>query len=211
MNYEISASILGACELNLAGNITKVAAHGIKRLHIDIMDGHYVDNISFGSSILSKLCQHFPEMQLDVHLMVTCVENLVRQCLALGADSICFHPKVATNPKQTIELIQAHGVSAGIVINPTDNIKDFAGLYNVIDEIIFMTVTPGACGQDFMAERLNTLMELQEFYNGKITLDGGVKPEILPLLAPYTIQRLVVGSGLFSGNIADNIAKFANH
>lgn len=209
MKLELAGSILGANPLNIGGAITTAKLHGLKRLHIDIMDGNYVSNISFGLDIITAI-KAYCDLVMDVHLMVNCTENMVQQCLQAGVDSISIHPKTCKDPMAIIQLINNH-CTAGIVINPDEELAEFKDLIPKVNLITLMSVTPGACGQKFIPETLNKITELRQSYSGVITIDGGVNPKICEQLLQYKIERVVAGSALFAGDIAHNIAEFIDY
>lgn len=208
MKLELSGSILGANPLYIAEAITQASSFGLKRLHIDIMDGHYVKNISFGTEVISAIKAIIPKLAIDVHLMVNCTENLVKQCLKAKVDSISIHPKATGNPEKIISFIKESNCIAGIAINPDESINEFSNLIQIVDLVTLMSVTPGACGQKFNKEILVKIIQLRANFRGNITVDGGVNPEICSELVNYPITRVVAGSALFTGDIAKNITKF---
>lgn len=205
---EISASILAANILNLEQEIKIAANAGIDRIHIDIMDGHYVKNISFGSSVIPAIAKLDLNLPLDIHLMTTCTNELIQQCATEHVSSISFHPETLKDPVKAIQKIQSNGISAGIAINPKDQITDLKELIEIADEVLLMAVIPGACGQAFMPEVLEKITEIKELFNGRIVIDGGIKPAICKSLA---VDCVVAGSALFYGDIENNFAEFAHY
>lgn len=211
MKLELSGSILGANPLYLGQAVTTAYQHGLKRLHIDIMDGNYVPNISFGSAVLPAIQALAPMAQLDVHLMVNCPENLVAQCLQFQPASITIHPQACKDPKTLIQTIKAAGCVAGIAINPCDDLSGLLPYLDLVDLVTVMTVNPGACGQKLIAERLELIPKLREHFKGNITIDGGVNADNCQQLSTLAIDRLVAGSAIFSGDIAKNISKIISN
>lgn len=206
---EISASILGANIMQLGKDIETAIESGIDRIHIDIMDGNYVENISFGSNIISAIDNLGYDIPLDIHLMTNCTESMVRQCLKFKPDTIAFHPKTAPCPKSLAATINNEGVSAVIAINPDEQISEFDSIIADFDEVLLMSVIPGACGKTFMPEVLVKVAQIRKHFSGAITIDGGIRPETCILLKKLAINRIVAGSALFGGNIANNVFAFA--
>ena len=209
MSLVLSGSILAIEPIDIKSSLVRALALGLSRIHLDIMDGNYVDNISFGTGIIPALKSF--GVPVDVHLMVQRTEHFVRECLAFGSDSICIHPQTVAEPEKLLEKIKASGCRAGIAINPSETCAKMQALLPLVDEVLLMTVVPGACGQKFMPERLALISELRANFSGIITLDGGITPELCGSLAEYDIQQVVAGSALFSGDLESNIAAFRRY
>ena len=207
---ELSASILGANIMQLGQEIDLAVKAGVKRLHLDIMDGNYVDNISFGCDLI-PLIKARNSLPIDVHLMTEKTDKIASKCLCCMPNTITFHPATAKNPTNLISQIKAQKVKAGIAINPEDDVNDFLELFKLVDEVILMTVVPGACGQAFMPETLNKIEPIRKHFAGTLTIDGGVKPETIKTLKKYQINVAVSGSGIFSGDLEKNLEEFASN
>jgi ribulose-phosphate 3-epimerase len=213
-NIKISPSILSADFSILGDEIKSLEQAGADLIHIDVMDGHFVPNITMGPPII-KMVRKCTKLPFDVHLMISPVEKYIKAFADAGSDIITIHPEATDNLKRTVSTIKSFGKKAGVSLNPKTPISALMDVINDIDLILIMSVNPGFAGQSFMSEVLPKVTELRKIINDKklkidIEIDGGINFETAPLAVKAGANILVSGTTIFSGSLKDNIQKLRN-
>ena len=213
-NIKISPSILSADFSILGDEIKSLEQAGADLIHIDVMDGHFVPNITMGPPII-KMVRKCTKLPFDVHLMISPVEKFIKAFADAGSDIITIHPEATDNLKRAVGTIKSLGKKAGVSLNPKTPISALMDVINDIDLILIMSVNPGFAGQNFMSEVLPKVTELRKMINDKklkidIEIDGGINFETAPLAVKAGANILVSGTTIFSGSLKDNIQKLRN-
>ena len=213
-NIKISPSILSADFSILSDEIKSLEQAGADLIHIDVMDGHCVPNITMGPPII-KMVRKCTKLPFDVHLMISPVEKYIKAFANAGSDIITIHPEATDNLKRAVGTIKSLGKKAGVSLNPKTPISALMDVINDIDLILIMSVNPGFAGQSFMGEVLPKVTELRKMINDKklkidIEIDGGINFETAPLAVKAGANILVSGTTIFSGSLKDNIQKLRN-
>jgi ribulose-phosphate 3-epimerase len=213
-NIKISPSILSADFSILGDEIKSLEKAGADLIHVDVMDGHFVQNITMGPPII-KMIRKCTKLPFDVHLMISPVEKYIKAFADAGSDIITIHPEATDNLKRAVSSIKSLGKKAGVSLNPKTPISALIDVINDIDLILIMSVNPGFAGQSFMSEVLLKVTELRKMINDKklkidIEIDGGINFETAPLAVKAGANILVSGTTIFSGSLKDNIQKLRN-
>ena len=199
---KISPSILNVKENDLENKVKSLDNSGADYIHIDVMDGHYVDNTSFGVETIKKIRKVTSKI-LDVHLMVKPVQHHIDDYIEAGSDIISFHPEADENSLNIIKYINQSEVNSGIAIHPEINIEKFEYLLPLVKQVIVMTVIPGFGGQKFMENQVYKIGKLNEMrknknYKYKIEVDGGINNTNKDSCINNGVDILAVGSYLLS-------------
>lgn len=199
---KIAPSILSADFSNLANDIKKVEEAGADSLHIDVMDGHFVNNITFGPALIKSI-RNKSSLPFDVHLMINPADKYIDDFIAAGADTITVHIELQENISNTINQIKSKGKRAGLAINPDTAINKILPYKEIIDQVIIMSVYPGFAGQSFIEatyDRIKTLRSILNNNRVDIEVDGGVNAENSTGCVKAGCNILVAGSSVFNSN-----------
>ena len=210
---KIAPSILAADLMNMKEEIELVDNYGAEYIHIDVMDGQYVENIAFGPNIVKSL-RPITKKILDVHLMITPVAKYIDAFIKAGADIISFHPDADKTTQDIIKQIKSNNCKVGIAVHPNINISDIEIFLDDIDCVIVMTVVPGFGGQKFMHSEVKKITELDNIKKQKnlkfeIEVDGGINHETGKICREKNANVLVAGSYIFSSG-KENYKKMIN-
>lgn len=210
---EIAPSLLAADFYNLKNQIEELNSTEVKYLHLDIMDGSYVPNISFGPDIIKNIRKH-TTLTFDLHLMINNPENYIDQLVDAGADIISFHPETTIHPNRVINQIKSKGVKAGIVLNTHTDENILKYLIQDIDLVLIMSVVPGFGGQEFIPQIKEKIKRVRKMINDSgrdiiLEVDGGIKHFNVKEIADLGCDLLVAGTAVFNKNgIKNNVKKF---
>ena len=195
---EIAPSILSADFARLAEEIAAVASAGVKMIHLDVMDGHFVPNITIGPPVIAKLRKH-SDLFFDSHLMISEPAKYIEAFAQAGVDNITFHIEVADEPEKMVDRIRELGCTAGITLNPETPVESIRKVAPLCDMVLVMTVHPGFGGQEFIDEAARKAVAIREMVGPdvRIEVDGGIDPETAPIVVSYGADTLVAGNAIF--------------
>jgi len=199
MKYLIAPSILSADLARLGDDVRNVLDAGADVVHFDVMDNHYVPNLTFGPAVLSALRKFGITAPVDVHLMVSPVDDLIESFAKAGASSITFHPEASQHVDRSLALIRSFGIKSGLALNPATSLSWLDYVWDKLDMVCLMSVNPGFGGQQFIPAVLDKIKELrrqapQDFI---IEVDGGVKVSNIREIAAAGANMFVAGSAIF--------------
>ncbi len=213
MNY-LAPSILSADFCKLGQQVSLIESSGVRYLHIDVMDGVFVPSISFGMPIITSL-RPSSKMIFDVHMMVTKPERYVEEMIKCGADIVTIHVEACDCIEETIKTIHAHGIKAGLALNPETPVEDVLPYISMVDMVLVMTVHPGFGGQKYIPECTDKISAVRKYINENnlscdLEIDGGVNLENTKMNLEAGANILVAGSAVFKNDIEENVKKFNN-
>ena len=201
MNTIISPSILSADFANLERDIKKVETCGADWIHVDVMDGHFVPNITIGVPVVKSL-KKITNLPLDVHLMIENPDKYVEPFANAGADIITFHYEAGADIEKTVDLIKSKNIKAGISIKPKTNPEVLTPYLNKVDMVLVMTVEPGFGGQEFMSDCAEKIKYIKKYapQNMIIQVDGGINDKTAQICKSYGANSLVAGNYIYKSN-----------
>ena len=202
---KLAPSILSANFATLLEDCKKVEKAGCEYLHLDVMDGHFVPNITFGPAVIKSLRKDI-DMVFDAHLMITDPDDYVEALADAGCDIVTVHQEACVHLHRTIQNIKSHGMKAGVVLNPATPVSTIKHVIGDIDMVLLMSVNPGFGGQKFIPETIEKIKELKAMINEKnpgvlIEVDGGVKASNIKEIVDAGADVLVAGSAIFGQDI----------
>ncbi len=210
--YIISPSILSADFANLGNEITNVINAGADWIHVDVMDNHYVPNLTFGAMVCSAIKPYTKTTPIDVHLMVSPVDEMIHAFAKAGANIITIHPDATIHVDRSIDLIKSYGLKAGIALNPATPTTYLDYILDKLDLVLVMSVNPGFGGQQFIQSSYQKIVKIRKLidrYNKNIILqvDGGVNADNIAKLASCGANAFVAGNAIFKSGDYINAIK----
>ena len=217
-DYKIAPSILSADFARLGEEVDNVLKSGADIVHFDVMDNHYVPNLTIGPLVCDALRKHGVSHEIDVHLMVKPVDRIIPDFAKAGASYITFHPEGSEHVDRTLQLIRAEGCKSGLVFNPATPLDYLNYVIDKVDMVLLMSVNPGFGGQSFIPSALDKLREARKIIDAsgrdiRLEIDGGVKVDNIREIAEAGADTFVAGSAIFGAaqesdpNIYDSVVK----
>lgn len=208
---KIAPSILSADFARLLEDVKKVENAGCEYLHIDVMDGHFVPNITLGPNVVKSLRKDV-KMVFDAHLMIENPDNYIKDFVDAGCDIIVVHEEACTHLHRTIQNIKAHNVKAGVALNPATPIENIKYVLKDLDMVLIMTVNPGFGGQSFIDSMVDKIKEVKSLIdeqglNVDIQVDGGIKPSNVDKVVKAGANVIVAGSAIFNSDDIETTVK----
>ncbi|HLB73919.1 MAG TPA: ribulose-phosphate 3-epimerase [Sedimentisphaerales bacterium] len=195
---EIAPSILSADFGRLANEMGEVASAGVKIIHIDVMDGHFVPNLTIGVPVVASLRRH-SDLAFDCHLMISEPDKYAELFAGAGADHITFHIEATNGPERLIDKLHDLGCSAGVCLNPETPVEKIEAVAPLCDMVLVMTVHPGFGAQKFIAEAARKVIRVRDIVGPdvRVEVDGGIGPETAQIVVSYGADTLVAGNAVF--------------
>ena len=207
--FKIAPSVLSADYANFETELKKLEASGAEYAHLDVMDGHFVPNISFGAGVVASMRPH-SKMVFDCHLMVSNPEHHIEEFARAGADIISIHVEATPHIHGALQKIRAAGVKPSVVINPGTPVEAIKNVLNLVDQVLVMTVNPGFGGQAFLPETMDKIRELVALreanqLNFDIEVDGGIDDKTIQMAREAGANVFVAGSYIFKGDVSHQV------
>ena len=207
--FKIAPSVLSADYANFETELKKLEASGAEYAHLDVMDGHFVPNISFGAGVVASMRPH-SKMVFDCHLMVSNPEHHIEEFARAGADIISIHVEATPHIHGALQKIRAAGVKPSVVINPGTPVEAIKNVLNLVDQVLVMTVNPGFGGQAFLPETMGKIRELVALreanqLNFDIEVDGGIDDKTIQMAREAGANIFVAGSYVFKGDVSHQV------
>ena len=207
--FKIAPSVLSADYANFETELKKLEASGAEYAHLDVMDGHFVPNISFGAGVVASMRPH-SKMGFDCHLMVSNPEHHIEEFARAGADIISIHVEATPHIHGALQKIRAAGVKPSVVINPGTPVEAIKNVLNLVDQVLVMTVNPGFGGQAFLPETMGKIRELVALreanqLNFDIEVDGGIDDKTIQMAREAGANIFVAGSYVFKGDVSHQV------
>ena len=207
--FKIAPSVLSADYANFETELKKLEASGAEYAHLDVMDGHFVPNISFGAGVVASMRPH-SKMVFDCHLMVSNPEHHIEEFARAGADIISIHVEATPHIHGALQKIRAAGVNPSVVINPGTPVEAIKNVLNLVDQVLVMTVNPGFGGQAFLPETMGKIRELVALreanqLNFDIEVDGGIDDKTIQMAREAGANVFVAGSYVFKGDVSHQV------
>ena len=207
--FKIAPSVLSADYANFETELKKLEASGAEYAHLDVMDGHFVPNISFGAGVVASMRLH-SKMVFDCHLMVSNPEHHIEEFARAGADIISIHVEATPHIHGALQKIRAAGVKPSVVINPGTPVEAIKNVLNLVDQVLVMTVNPGFGGQAFLPETMGKIRELVALREANqlsfdIEVDGGIDDKTIQMAREAGANIFVAGSYVFKGDVSHQV------